>query len=122
MSRVFHKYPQLQALENRDLFMQGKLLGHYGIVWNEELDFETESIYEEGEHVRNELIPLHLQVANEIVTIRKSIGMSQSQLAMISGIDQSDISKIERGVANPSLQTIDRLLQAMNCKGKFTIE
>ena len=35
------------------------------------------------------------------------------ELASKSGVDQSDISKIERGVANPSLSTLNRLAQAM---------
>lgn len=49
MSSLFGKYPQLRALENRDLFLSGKLTGAYGIVWNDNLDIETETIYEDGE-------------------------------------------------------------------------
>ncbi len=45
---LFSKYPQLQALENRSLFLQGKLIGNYGIIWNDELDVETETIYNDG--------------------------------------------------------------------------
>ena len=39
--------------------------------------------------------------------------MTQKQLAAVSGIDQADISKIERGLANPSLNTLDRLADAL---------
>lgn len=45
---LFEKYPQLKALRDRNLFLQGKLIGGYGIIWNDELDIETETIYEEG--------------------------------------------------------------------------
>ena len=45
---LFSKYPQLQALKDRKLFLQGKLMGAYGIMWNDELDLETETIYMEG--------------------------------------------------------------------------
>ena len=45
------KYPQVAALKDRELFLSGKLMGHYGIIWNEEIDIEIEEIYECGETV-----------------------------------------------------------------------
>ena len=47
ISVLFSKYPQLKALEDREIFLQGKLSA-YGIIWNDDLDLETETIYEEG--------------------------------------------------------------------------
>lgn len=55
MAALFPKYPQLRALENRELFRSGKLTGAYGIVWNDDLDIEAETIYEDGETVRIEM-------------------------------------------------------------------
>jgi hypothetical protein len=54
MGVLFDKYPQLTALRDRKLFTSGQLMGFYGIIWNEELDIEAETIYEEGETVRVE--------------------------------------------------------------------
>lgn len=53
MSKMFKKYPQLKELKtNRALFEAGHLdPGGYGIVWNDDLDFSTASIYECGEVV-----------------------------------------------------------------------
>ena len=48
ISVLFEKYPQMKALEERDLFVSGKLMGSFGIVWNDELDLEVETVYEEG--------------------------------------------------------------------------
>ena len=42
MSALFSKYPQLEALKDRTLFTSGKLLGPYGIVWNDDLDIEAD--------------------------------------------------------------------------------
>ena len=50
MSVLFEKYPQLCALNNRELFLSARLMG-YGIIWNDELDIETETIYEEGTEI-----------------------------------------------------------------------
>ena len=48
ISVLFDKYPQLKALTDRNLFLSGKLTGAYGIMWNDELDIETETVYEDG--------------------------------------------------------------------------
>lgn len=121
MSTLFNKYPQLVALQDRNLFLQGKLMGAYGIIWNDELDIEAETIYEEGITVRVEPIPVELKVANAVVNARAKAGLSQSDLASITGIDQSDISKIERGVANPSINTLNRLAKALGMELQIAI-
>ena len=51
--------------------------------------------------------------ARAIAYARGIKGMSQKELSALSNIDQSDISKIERGVANPSIATLQRLAEAM---------
>ena len=52
-------------------------------------------------------------VASAVASARALSGMSQKQLAAATGIDQSDISKIERGVANPSVSTLERIAKAL---------
>lgn len=121
MSVLFSKYPQLTALQDRELFLQGKLMGAYGIIWNDDLDIEAETIYEEGITVRIEPIPVALKVADAVVNARAKVGLSQSELASITGIDQSDISKIERGVANPSINTLNRLAKALGMELQIAI-
>ena len=112
MASLFSKHPQLKALKDRQLFLSGRLMGSYGIVWNDDLDIEAETIYEDGETV--EMRPLHgnFQAANAIMAARAKAGLTQKQLAELADIDQSDLSKIERGIANPSLATLDRIAQA----------
>ena len=113
MRILFSKYPQLKALEDRELFLSGKLMGAYGIVWNDELDIETETIYEDGETVRVETGAYHAASAKAVAAARAQAGLSQKELAERTGIDQSDISKIERGIANPSIATLERIAAAL---------
>lgn len=54
MKKLFSKYPQLRQLEDRSVFLMGRLVGSYGIVWTDDLDIETETIYEDGETVCEE--------------------------------------------------------------------
>ena len=113
MASLSGKYPQLRALEDRDLFLSGKLMGAYGIMWNDDLDIETETIYEDGVTVREEQLAGNHAAASAVASARALSGMSQKQLAAATGIDQSDISKIERGVANPSMSTLERIAKAL---------
>ena len=121
MAALFGKYPQLTALTNRDLFLSGRLMGSYGIIWNDELDIEAETIYEDGRTVRVEEIPANLMIANAVLSARAKAGISQSELSAATGIDQSDISKIERGVANPSVNTLSRIANALGAKLSVSI-
>ena len=49
-----------------------------------------------------------------VAQLRKEKGLTQKELAEKTGIDQSDISKIETGNANPALSTLKRLADGMD--------
>ena len=52
------------------------------------------------------------QLANMVKRLRAYYHLSQRDLSKLSGISQADISKIERGLGNPSLSTISRTISA----------
>ena len=58
-------------------------------------------------------------VVQALLDVRKKKGITQQQLAHLSGIAQGDISKIENGNANPSIKTLQRLAAAMDKKLKI---
>ena len=121
MAVLFEKYPQLKALENRTLFKSGKLIGGYGIIWNDDIDIETETIYEEGKLIKTVSPIENLFVGKEVLNARARKGFSQKELSVATGIDQSDISKIERGIANPSVNTLKRIAQALDANLTISI-
>ncbi|MCR5694204.1 MAG: helix-turn-helix domain-containing protein [Clostridia bacterium] len=122
MRKLFSKYPQLSALEDKALFLSAKLIGAYGIVWNDDLDVETEIIYEDGETVHKENVTIHHASSQAVAAARARAGISQQRLAELTGIDQSDISKIERGVSNPSVATLERIATALHGQLSITID
>ena len=81
MRVLFSKYPQLKQLEDRALFLSGNLMGAYGIVWSDDLDIETETIYEDGETVRHETLIIHQESAHAVSAARAIAGISQKRLA-----------------------------------------
>ena len=53
------------------------------------------------------------QLMCAILEGRKEAGLTQKQLSEATGITQADISRLESGEANPSLQTLKRLAAGM---------
>lgn len=58
-------------------------------------------------------LEIEYQVINAILDARKSKHITQEELSRITGIAQGDISKIEKGNANPSLKTLQRIALGM---------
>ncbi len=54
-----------------------------------------------------------IRLAAELLKARQQAGMTQRELAAASGVQQPEISKIERGEIAPSIITIDRLLRPL---------
>ena len=85
-------------------------------MWNDDLDIEAETIYEEGDTVRTIKPAANIVVGNAVAAARAKKGISQKELSEATEIDQSDLSKIERGVANPSVGTLNRIAEALDAK------
>jgi len=52
---------------------------------------------------------LRADLALNLKTIRKAKGLAQERLALDAGVDRTVVSKIERGVTNPSLEILLRI-------------
>lgn len=111
------KFSQLNALKDRKLFLKGKLPGWGGVEWTDELDIGIETVYEDGIDVTDEYDDIeNVVIGYFIKEKRMDLRMSQQQLAEKIGIDQSDLSKIEKGNANPSIKTLKKIAKGLNCK------
>ncbi|MBR2036751.1 MAG: helix-turn-helix domain-containing protein [Lachnospiraceae bacterium] len=113
---LYDVFPQFQVLEKvKHLFEEVQVdVGGYGISWNDELDLDANTIWEEGTEsgVRQEMNVLNL-LADSLIRCRERAGITQKQLSEIVGIYQADISKIERGLTNPSVSTLKRLADGL---------
>ena len=49
-----------------------------------------------------------------MIEARKSQNLTQKQLADLVGVDQGDISKLENGLRNPTIQLLKRIADSMN--------
>ena len=76
-------------------------------IWDDEFDkehFTSEEIAESD---------LRVALITSLIQARKEQGLSQRDLEMISGVKQPQIARLERGDANPQLDTILKVLAAM---------
>ena len=55
-----------------------------------------------------------LDAIRSMIKARKSQNLTQKQLAELVGIDQGDISKLENGLRNPTIQLLKRIADSMN--------
>lgn len=53
------------------------------------------------------------QIIKAMIDARNEKGITQKELSSITGITQSDISKLENGTANPSIRTLQRIAEAL---------
>lgn len=52
-------------------------------------------------------------IARQVIELRERHGLTQLELAKLSGVPQSQISRIERGVTAPSTATVARIAVAL---------
>jgi DNA-binding XRE family transcriptional regulator len=63
---------------------------------------------------------VRFQLARELLQARKEHHFSQEKLAEVTGIAQSEISKIESGRANPTVATLSVLACALDAEIHLT--
>ena len=73
-------------------------------VWDEEFD--------KGHFTPEEIAESNMRVAliTELIKARQEQGISQRQLEALSGVKQPQIARMERGDANPQLDTLLKVL------------
>ena len=53
-------------------------------------------------------------VAVQVIELREKHGLTQAELAERCGMDQGDISRIERGSTSPTARTLQRIADALS--------
>ena len=66
-----------------------------------------------------EAIQPEMDVIRAIVNARTSQNLTQNELAKRTGINQADISKMENGTRNPSVNLLKRLAEGMGMSLKI---
>jgi len=119
VSTLFREYEELAPLSDPELFKTGKLITPTNVAWGVFIDLDLEIVYDRGTTVGSYTYKsdaLRKKIGKAVSQARKARSLTQAKLSEKSGIDQSDISKIERGLTNLSIDTLERLASAMGCE------
>jgi DNA-binding XRE family transcriptional regulator len=55
----------------------------------------------------------HFRLGRQIFEARKARRLTQKDVAALAGVDEADVSNIERGAANPTLATLEAVVGAV---------
>ena len=76
-----------------------------------------------GDKIRRiQIIEPEYEAILALYETRTELGLSQKELSELSGIRQSNISRIENGTCSPSIRTISALALAMGRKLEIKIK
>lgn len=116
MEKLIPMVPVYEELRDRKLFTSGYLdLGGYAIIWNDRIDTSIDGVYDYGEVVGKTQVPVRNTLGMQIQEIREHKEMSQTELSKRTHIDQGDLSKIEDGLKNITLSTLERIADGLDC-------
>jgi DNA-binding XRE family transcriptional regulator len=83
-------------------------------------DIELEAAAEGPEAVAQlRALDSHFHIAGQLLALRHRRGLTQRRLSELSGVQQADISRIERGETQPTTVTARRLADALGADFGF---
>jgi ribosome-binding protein aMBF1 (putative translation factor) len=85
----------------------------------EEIAAERRAKLDPGSNEHTEVFEQAYRIAMQVVELRERHGLTQSQLAEKCGMDQADISRIERGSTSPTTRVLQRIADALDADLKL---
>lgn len=82
-------------------------------------EFKTEMLKDEAVKAEYDALAPEFDIIQAMIDARKKQNLTQKELASRTGITQADISRIENGTRNPSLDMIKRLARGMGMRLKL---
>jgi len=76
-------------------------------------DYFDEKLKDENFRREYEKIQPEMEIIKALIDARKEQNLTQSELAALTGINQADISRLENGNRNPSLNMLKKLADGL---------
>jgi DNA-binding XRE family transcriptional regulator len=77
---------------------------------------EYESSMGPGDRALYQVFARKNDFSSQVIGLRKARKLTQQQLAVLANVHQSEISRIERGVANPHVSTLEDVATALGAR------
>lgn len=111
-----------RAVINRAKAYRDDYLERYGKKMRKFNDYLKEQMQNPEFKKEYDNLQPEFDIIRAIVDARTSQNLTQKQLAEKTGIHQADISKLENGTRNPSINLLKRLAEGMNMMLKIEFE
>ena len=85
----------------------------------EEIAAERRAKLDPASNEYTEVFEQAYRIAMQVVELRERHGLTQKQLAEQCGMDQADISRIERGSTSPTTRVLQRIADALDADLKL---
>lgn len=82
-------------------------------------DFKKEMLENPEVKAEYDALEPEFDIIQAMINARKELNLTQKELSERTGITQGDISRIENGTRNPSLEMLKRLAKGMGMKLKL---
>ena len=82
-------------------------------------DYLKEQLRDEDFRREYDALQPEFDVIKALINARISQGLTQQELAKRTGINQADISKLESGTRNPTINLLKRLAEGMDMRLKI---
>lgn len=76
-------------------------------------DSDTHRVYEAASVDFSAEVEEQVRLGEALARARKDNSLTQSALSEVTGVQQAEISRIERGIGNPTALTLQRLSKAL---------
>ncbi len=84
-------------------------------------DFKEEMLANPEVKTEYDALEPEFDIIQAMIDVRKELHLTQKELAERTGITQADISRIENGTRNPSLEMLKRLAKGMGMQLKLEL-
>lgn len=111
-----------RAVINRAKAYRDDYLERYGKKMRKFNDYLKEQMQDPEFKKEYDNLQPEFDIIRAIVDARTSQNLTQKQLAEKTGIHQADISKLENGTRNPSINLLKRLAEGMDMMLKIEFE
>ena len=71
---------------------------------------------------RNEDYDVYVEIREALISLRKENHMTQKELANLTGMTQTSISNIEKGISKPTIETIKKIADALGVRLVISFE
>jgi DNA-binding XRE family transcriptional regulator len=104
---------------NATYFDDIKLITYGGLAMNKYSDYKKKVLQNPEVKAEYDALQPEYDIIQAMIEVRNKLNITQKELSARTGITQADISRIENGTRNPSLNMVKKLAKGLGMQLKL---